>query len=330
MNKKTIIISASVIVVLILAAVLVRQRPWDGPPPQTTVAVRLNAPFPAIDFAPFYVAKTKGWLEASLASVSAKPDYVGSFGEIALSNESLAADRIDMLLTSEIPPIIGRSGGIDIKIVWLSCTLMSEITIPSSSSATDLGGLKGKKIATLAGSSSQYWLIKNLESSGLGRKYADIVAYSKPDDAMAAFETGNTYALALFPPFPEQEIVKGIAKPLPGPPAPIQVVMVSRGAFSRDHHDVVLAVTKALDQAKQWIIANPSEAKAIVAKETGIALNVVDLAWPRLVWTAKMDTALVKDIQDKADFLKSENKINNAVDVRKDLLLPDLIDTKAQ
>src|SRR5689334_8905313 len=98
MKKKTIIITASVIVVLILGIVVVRQRLRNDGPHETAVVVRLNAPFPAIDFAPFYVAKTKGWLDASLAGVGAKPDYVGSFGEIALSNESLAADRIDMLL----------------------------------------------------------------------------------------------------------------------------------------------------------------------------------------------------------------------------------------
>lgn len=182
----------------------------------------------------------------------------------------------------------------------------------------------------MAGSSSQYWLIKNLQKSGLARDYADIVAYSKPDDAMTAFETGNTYAVALFPPFPEQAIARGTAKPLPGPPAPIQVVMVSRGAFAREHRDVVVAVVRTLDQSKAWIIDNPSAARSIVAKETGIALNVVELAWPKLVWTAQLDAAIAGDIQDKADFLRAEKKIDNTVDVRKDLLMTDLAEAPAR
>jgi sulfonate transport system substrate-binding protein len=319
--KKKLFIASTAIALAIAFLLVSCQHSSDHQPPPNLVEVRLNAPFPAIDFAPFYVAKTKGWLEASLAAVGSKPNYVGAFGEIALGNESLAANRIDMLLTSEIPPIIARSGNIDVKIVWLSCTLMSQIIVPSASPAKDLADLKKKKIATLSGSSSQYWLIKNFQSSGLGRTYADIVAYSKPDDAMAAFETGNAYAVALFPPFPEQAIAKGSAKPLPGPPAPIQVVMVSRGAFAGEHHDAVDAVIKSLDQAKDWIVANPSEAKAIVAKETGIAPNVVELAWPKLVWSARLDSTVTEDIQNKADFLLAEHKIDNAVNVRRDLLL---------
>lgn len=318
--KKRILVVGLVAIAAIALILIIRHSPAPARS-KTTFDVRLNAPFPAVDFAPFCVAKTKGWLESSLASVDAKPNYVGSFGEIALSNESLAADRIDMLLTSEIPPIIARSGGTDVKIVWLSCTLMSQIAVPASSTAKDLADLKKKKVATLAGSSSQYWLIKNLQTSGLGRNYIDIIAYAKPDDAMAAFETGNTYAVALFPPFPEQAMIRGTAKPLPGPPAPIQVVMVSRGAFVRDHREAVDAVTKSLDQAKAWIMANSSEAQGIVAKQTGIDLKVVQLAWPKLVWTAKLDESVAKDIQDKADFLREEHKINSAVDVRKDLLL---------
>jgi sulfonate transport system substrate-binding protein len=329
MKKRAAIVGAAV-VVAIAVILLVVQWPSEHHAPPKMVEVRLNAPFPAIDFAPFYVAKTKGWLGEALATVGSKPNYVGSFGEIALSNESLATNRIDMLLTSEIPPIIARSGGIDVKIVWLSCTLMSQIIVPSSSTATVLADLKHKNVATLAGSSSQYWLIKNLQKSGLPRDYAEIAAYSKPDDAVTAFETGNAYALALFPPFPEQVIVKGTAKPLPGPPAPIQVVMVSRGAFAREHRDAVVAVLKALDRAKEWIIDNPSEARSIVSKETGIALNVVELAWPKLVWTAKLDSPTVMDIQDKADFLSAEHKINNTVNVRKDLLMTDLMGVPAQ
>nr|VFJ93040.1 MAG: hypothetical protein BECKH772A_GA0070896_1005119 [Candidatus Kentron sp. H]VFJ93753.1 MAG: hypothetical protein BECKH772B_GA0070898_1004919 [Candidatus Kentron sp. H]VFK00591.1 MAG: hypothetical protein BECKH772C_GA0070978_1004819 [Candidatus Kentron sp. H] len=137
MGKRLTIVGV-VFLAAIFAALLATYAPWEESSAPSSTVVRLNAPFPAIDFAPFYVAKTKGWLEESLSDIGSKPDYVGSFGEIALSNESLATNRIDMLLTSGIPPIIGRSGGIDMRIVWLSCTLMSEIAIPSSSPATKL------------------------------------------------------------------------------------------------------------------------------------------------------------------------------------------------
>ena len=323
--RRLAVILAAVITVLV-ALFVIFSGPRDSAPISKAVAVRLNAPFPAVDFAPFYVAKTKHWLEEELANTNGKPDYVGSFGEIALSNESLATDRIDLLLTSEIPPIIGLSAGINIKIVWLSCTLFSEVVGQADSPATSLADLKGKKIATLSGSSSHFWLLKNLEKKGLGSGDAQILLYSKPDDAMTAFENKNVDAVALFPPFPEQSIIKGHARVLAGPPAPIQVVMVGRGAFIQEHRAQVDAAIRALNRAKAWIVANPSEAKAIVSKETGISLDVVYLAWPKLDWDAKLNEAVVADIQARADFLKSEGKIKRSINVQKELIMPGIIE----
>ena len=290
-------------------------------PSSTATTVRLNAPFPAIDFAPFYIAKEKGWLVEALAATSAKPEYSGAFGEIAISIESLASDRIDLILTSETPAIIGRSAGTNLKIVWLSCTLQSDIIVPASSALSKFEDLRGKKVATLSGSSSHFWLLKNL-AAGPSAQDVQIVLFSKPDDAVAAFTTGNVDALALFPPFPEQILVKGTARVLPSPAAPIQVVLVGRGAFLQDHPQQARAVVSALEKAKMWIVNNPTEAKAIVAKETGFSQAVVDAAWPKLLWNTKLDdTAIVSDIQQKANFLKGTDRIKRAVDVANELLL---------
>jgi sulfonate transport system substrate-binding protein len=291
-------------------------------PSSAATTVRLNAPFPAIDFAPFYVAKEKGWLAEALAATNAKPEYTGAFGEIAISIEALASDRIDLILTSETPPIVGRSAGTNLKIAWLSCTLQSDIIVPASSPLSTFADLKGKKVATLTGSSSHIWLLRNLAAAGLSAKDVQIILFSKPDDAIAAFTTGNVDALALFPPFPEQILVKGTAKVLPSPAAPIQVVLVGRGAFLQDHPQQARAVLSALEKAKMWIVNNPAEAKAIVAKETGFSQAVVDAAWPKLLWNTKLhDAPIVSDIQQKANFLKETDRIKRAVDVANELLL---------
>jgi sulfonate transport system substrate-binding protein len=283
-------------------------------------SVRLNIPFPAIDFAPFYVAKNKGWLEESLGRVGAKPEILPSFGSIPTTYESLEADRVDMVMSSEVPPMINRANGKDVRIVWLSCTLKSEVAVLKASNINDIRALKGKKVGTLSGSDAHLWLIRNLLKNGMSLKDVTFLNLSPPD-GKAAFNTGQIDAWAMFPPFSTQELLDGTAKVVAGVDSPIQVVLVSRGSFSRDHKTYADAVIEALERAKQWIIANPAEAQAIVAKETNLSIEVVRFAWPNLLWESSLNEAMVTQMQGDADFLESQGLIRTKLNVRADLLV---------
>jgi sulfonate transport system substrate-binding protein len=317
---KRLWIVGGVLVAVLAATLLVNFAPWKAKPPKEVVAVRLNAPFNAVDFAPYYVAKRKGWFEESLAGVGAKPHYLPPLQSIPASGEALATARVDMLMTSGVPAIIWRSSGTDARIVWLSCNLESEVIVPVGSSAASIRELKGKKVGLLSGSDSHYWFIKNLEANGMSRSDVEFVNLTPPDGKVA-FNAGAIDAWAMFPPWPEQELVDGTAKVLPELKAPIQVVMVARETFCREHKDVATAVLRAMDRGKKWVANNPAEAQSIVSEEINLPLSVVQAAWPKLVWTAEIEGPIVADLQGKADFLKAEGIIRNPVSVRDDLLL---------
>lgn len=283
------------------------------------VSVRLNVPFPAVDFAPFYVAKQKGWLDESLASVGAKSDILAPFQSIPTTYEALAANRVDMVMSSEVPPMISRANGTDVKIAWLSCTLDSEIIVPPDSRIKSVSDLRGTKVGTLSGSDSHYWLIRNLERIGINRSEVQFVNLSPPD-GKAALNTKAVDVWATFPPFSTFEVVDGRARAVSGADAPIQVVLVTRGAFWTEHRKEAEAVIVALDRAKDWLVANPSEAQTLVAKETNLALKVVEAAWPRLRWESKLD-AMTATIQSDADYLANEGLIRRKLDVRSELVI---------
>jgi sulfonate transport system substrate-binding protein len=287
---------------------------------RSTDVVRLNVPFPAIDFAPFYVAKSKGWLEESLSKVGGKPEYLPPFQSIPVTFESLATNRVDMVMTSEVPPIINKASGVDVKIAWLSCTLNSEVIVRKESPVTNLSDLVGTKIGTMVGSDSHYWLVRNFEGAGIPRNRVDFVNLTPPD-ARAAFNSSAIEAWATFPPFSTIELVGGNAKIVDGIKAPIQVVLVARGGFSNQRADLARAVIDALQKAKEWIVLNPSEARVIVAQETNLPQNVVEAAWGQLDWSASLNEAMVDSIQVNADFLLKEGLIRKKVDVRSELVL---------
>src|ERR1051326_9138628 len=103
-----------------------------------------------------------------------------------------------------------------------------------------------------------------------------------PPDARAAFDSGQLDAWMVWPPWPEQELVEKRAKALAGTETPIHSIVVARNDFLQEHPDLVQGLVTAIDRAKKWIPDNADESKTIVAKEMGLPMNVVDLAWSRL------------------------------------------------
>jgi sulfonate transport system substrate-binding protein len=312
---------ANRVFIYLIAACLMAATLSEHGQAESVLRVRIGSFQTAIDYAPYVIARQNQWIEEALAGVDAVPDYASTFQTLPSANEAVATAQVDVLLTGEIPSIIGRAAGIDLQIAWLSCRLQAETVIPLSSNAVSVADLRGKRVAVLAGSAPYYWFVRNLQQRGLSIRDVQFLDMSPPD-AKAAFVTGAVDAWAMFPPWPEQEIIAGRAKALPEFVAPIQVVVAVRGAFARQHPSALAAVLAAFDKAKMWLQSYPGEAQELMSRTLGLPLDVVKLSWSRLDWMAKFDPSLT---QPSADFLKAEGFIKNTIDARR-LLLPQLLD----
>jgi sulfonate transport system substrate-binding protein len=267
----------------------------------------------AIDYAPYLIAKAKRSFEPIQAG--AKPEYT-TFQSLPPINESLATDRIDAVFEAEPPALIACAAGIDVKIVGISCSLVQEILVQKNSKAATAADLRGAKIAVLAGTSSHYGLIKILGNAGLKPNDVHIIDMIPPD-AKGAFETGQVDAWAVWPPFVEQEEITGIGRVLPKGDALINSIMAVRGTFAAKQPDKVKAMVAVINNTKAWMIQNPTDAKAVVAKELAIPLEVVERAWPRHDWGATLNDAVIADMQSKANFLYEMKYVSTRVDVAK-------------
>lgn len=286
----------------------------------TVKVVRVGTFNTAIDYAPYIIAKKKGWLDDALKSNGFVVEHLPTFQSLPSANEAMAAGRLDIVLTGEIPTLIGRAAGIDVKIAWVSCRLQADTVVPINSTAQSIRDLKGKKVAVLAGSAPYYWVTRNLAQNGMAKNdvtYLDM----PPAEAKAAFEIGAIDAWAMFPPWPETLIAAGSARVLPEFKAPIQVVASARGKFASENPRALGAFLSSLDKAKAWLIQNPADAQKLISDELGLALPIVSLSWPKLDWTAKFD---LKQSQETALFLKEEGFVKNVVNIQ-DLLLPEVI-----
>ena len=326
MKKKIIVSTLGIILALGTSACNMGNLNNTVPPSSTPTAtgesttknINIGSFSVAVDYAPYLVAKSKGWFDEASAKKGYKVTYT-TFQSLPPINEALATGKVDLMFEAEPPAIIGEAAGIDLKIVGISCNLVQEILVPSDSKIKQASDLKGKTIAVLAGTSSHYGLLKILGKAGL--KPSDIkVVDMVPPDAKNAFETKKVDGWAVWPPFIEQEEISGKGRTLPKGDAVINSIMAVRSKFAQENPEIVKDLVAVLQKSKEWILKNPAEAQQIVSKEINVPLPVVQKAWSDHNWAAKLTPIVTSDIQSKADFLKNNNFIKKAVDVKTELI----------
>lgn len=91
-------------------------------PLQVRIATFSNA----VDYAPFYVARDRGFFTESFASVGAVPEYA-KFEALAPINDSLAAGRLDLVFEAEPPAFVAEAAGTDVSIAFLSVSLTQNV-----------------------------------------------------------------------------------------------------------------------------------------------------------------------------------------------------------
>lgn len=280
--------------------------------------IRLGSFAVAVDYAPYLIAKNKGWFDA-LAKKQGNTINYALFQSLPPINEAFATGGVDIVFEAEPPAIVAKAAGIDVKIVAISCSLVQEILVPKDSKTYSAKDLKGKKIAVLKGTSSHYGLTKILKEVGIGPNDVEVIDLAPPD-AKSAFETGQVDAWAVWPPFIEQEEISGKGRVLPRGNVSINSIMAVRGEFAKNHRETLVSIIKIVQNSKNWIQQNPVEAQKIVAKELNIPVEIIVKAWPSHDWRAQIHQEIIDDIQAKADFFKENGFIQKSVDVKRNLI----------
>ena len=250
--KKGIVLRSVIVFAIILLIVGCSKKP-------AVKEVHFGSFSKAVDYAPYLIAKDKGWFDESLKEKGITATYQ-VFQSLPPINESLATGRVDVIFEAEPPAIIGTAAGIDMKVVALSCTLVQDILVRSDTDINSAMDLKGKKIAVLAGTGSHYGLIKIIKAAGLSASDIEVVDMVPPD-AKSAFQTGKVDGWAVWPPWVEQEEIAGTGRVLPRGDAVIQSIMVARGEFAQKYPEITRELVSILQRSKSWTQANPDEAQ---------------------------------------------------------------------
>ena len=216
--------------------------------------------------------------------------------------EAMNVGAIDIGTTGEAPPVFAQAAGAPLLYIGYEppAPQGEAILVPKDSPITDVGGLKGRKVALNKGSNVHYLLVRALEAANLA--YTDIEPiYLPPADARAAFERGSVDAWVIWDPFlaaVEKQTGARILADGRGVVNNYAYYLAERGYIEK-YPQVIQALFEDTVAQGQWLRANIKQAAAIIAPQQGLANEVVELSLPRYQFGVKPVTAAVAAEQQK-------------------------------
>ena len=198
----------ALIVVIVLLGCDRRQSTTTPAPAQDhPLTLNLGTFTKSIAHAPLYAALHFKWFEEEPNLRGVKIQY-RDFNDRATISDAFANGSLDVLFSAEIPQILCRAQGNDIRIVMLTTWAIQEILIQNDITANSFVDLRGKTLAVQAGTSSHYAVLKLLEANGM--RPTDLnLKFMSPAEARTAFESREIDAWAVWAPWIEQQTVAG-------------------------------------------------------------------------------------------------------------------------
>lgn len=229
------------------------------------------------------ILKGRGTLEPRLAGKNVAVKWT-EFPAGPVLLEGLNVGSIDFGTVGEAPPIFAQAAGANLVYVGHEppAPKAEAIVVPKGSALRTLADLRGKKVAVNKGSNAHYLLVKALEQGGVA--YADVhVVFLAPADARAAFERGAVDAWSIWDPFlaaAEKQLGARVLADGAGIVANHQFYLAAR-PYAQQQADILAIVLDELATVDDWGRSHPADVAAILARQTGLDLSVVELAASR-------------------------------------------------
>jgi len=251
-------------------------------------------------------------------------DY-SNFASGQLVIEALDGGALDLGFMSEIPPVFAAASTIHSfrQVAVLHGDVNNQVVlIPKGSAITSLADLKGKRVGYVRATTSQYFLIRMLQSVGL--TWSDITPTPMGvSDGLAAFSNGQLDAWAIYG-FPIQRAMATEGA---------QILKTAFGFLSGNyiisaHVDTLADPAKSkligdyLRMAKRafaWAATHQDQWTTVIAKDIGVPLEYVRDEFGRKsdVYSLRpVDAASITSQQNVADVFATQALIPKRIDIR--------------
>jgi sulfonate transport system substrate-binding protein len=265
----------------------------------------------------------KGWLKEELAKVGVTVKTIYLTGAGPAVNEAFANDTIDVAMYGDLPAIVGKAGGLDT--VWLAGNSVgneSALVVPSSSAATSLADLKGKRIVVHKGRPWELGLSLLLDEQSL--KPSDFKIYNLPEGQIpntvaanavdAAYVSWST-ALTIEKRKVGRVIWSNLDKPAHWK---YTSELFATRKFTDQHPEIVQILVNQWVRASAWADQNEEEYTRIGAKSSGsYDIDVKARGGKRvaLVTSPTIPEFRIEHYRRSAEFAKKKGYIRSDIDI---------------
>jgi sulfonate transport system substrate-binding protein len=274
------------------------------------------------------VGKGEADSQLLLQTADVRPNFLIGYSHFESGHlviQAMDAHALDYGGMSEIPPIFAAGAGTPSfrQIAVAHGDVNNQVVlVPKGSSITDLADLKGKRVGYVRATTSQYYLLRMLQSVGLDWGDITPVAMSVADGE-AAFSTGALDAWAIYG-FPIQRAIATegarILKTALGFLSGNYLISAHVDALADPNRSAEIGrYLIALRDGYAWAAAHQDQWAQVVAKQIGVPLAYVQDEFRRKSdsYTLRPVTeAAIASQQNVADVFAQQKLIPAAVDVR--------------
>lgn len=265
--------------------------------------------------APVFVGLEKGWFTDALTNVG----YGFERREISVGPaiaEAMAAGQIDVGQMGVAVIVTAAGRGLPAKIVANTGIAGEGVVVHRDSAIKTMADLKGKTIAIPAKGNMQDFIVRRgLEKAGVDpAKDVKFVEIAPPDQKQALMAK-LVDAITLWEPLSTDAVLAGGRLVATGQeiyPDHDNDAIVASNKVIAEHPAGVRALVGTIVRAQQWVMDNPTEAKLIAAKYSGVSKAVIEGAWPNVIRRRDARPS-ASSTQEFADFLNKWGYIKTRV-----------------
>jgi len=274
--------------------------------PQSDAKVLRVSLQPIPSYAPFWVARHKGWLADALKADGVEAVEWSVLRDGPLQNEAFAAGIIDVALTADTPAIIGRAAGLDIQVVGLAaiCPESLAVLVPADSPVQSMADLKGKKVAATKGSFCHHLLALALQQEGLALEDIGFINMAGPE-INTSLRAGEIQAGVTWEPYISQAVDNGTARVLLDGTGLKQghEVIVVRSSLVESSPGIVRTLLDVYRQSADWIQAHPAEAAELIADDVNLSPEQVKKTLEIIQFAPVLGASDLEDFAETQKFL---------------------------
>lgn len=256
---------------------------------------------------PFYVAETQGYFAAEGVQVALKEVIGGhrSFQQMLDGEADLATASGTVIMFNSF-----KRDDFAVVASFVTSSNDTKLILGNGASISSPQQLAGKRIGTVVGASSHYFLDTWLIFNGVDPKSIRLSNH-QPEAMATALAKGEVDAVAIWEPFAFQAL-----KAVPG-----TRLLPDHGAYVMSFNlignkkllelrdDDLARVLRALLRAEQFIQSEPAGAQAILRARLKLDQDFIDWIWPHYKYRISLDQSLITTLEGEARWARQEKHV---------------------